>query len=127
MWERIAAAQRARESLPASLCVGWVLQVVDALRYMHACEILHRDIKLENIFICGRDSDSVVKLGDFGLATALDTAETQCGTPDYMAPEVLQGKSYSAQADVFSLGAVLYALVGTLPPVGQSRHTNCHS
>ena len=57
----------------------------------------------------------MVKLGDFGLATAAEdldgSAKTQVGTPDYMAPEVLQGRPYDAAADVFSLGATLYAMV----------------
>ena len=58
--------------------------------------------------------DAVVKLGDFGLAKdgteGPSNATTQCGTPDYMAPEVLEGRPYEAAADIFSLGAVLYAL-----------------
>jgi serine/threonine protein kinase len=130
LWERIAAAQRKREVLPAAQSTGWLLQIIAALRYLHSCGILHRDVKPENIFIT--QEDSVVKLGDFGLAKGGETAQegnatTQCGTPDYMAPEVLEGKVYTSAADVFSLGAVLYALITSRFPkmlalhLGQAR------
>jgi serine/threonine protein kinase len=102
-----------------------MLQIVDALRYLHSRDILHRDIKLENILISGPDHDSAAKLGDFGLAKVFDGAAiagtaartaTKCGTPDYMAPEVLQGMSYSVPAEVFSLGVVFYALASAQLP-----------
>lgn len=113
LWEKIAQARREKSSLPPRMVAGWSLQLIAALRYLHARSILHRDIKPENVFIT--DEGQVVKLGDFGLAVANDgldgSAKTQVGTPDYMAPEVLEGRPYSAPADVFSLGATLYAMV----------------
>ena len=97
LWERIALARREKTELQAPTALGWLLQVVGALRYLHAIDILHRDIKLENIFIT--QDETVAKIGDFGLAKVIeeDTTKTQCGTPDYMAPEVLEGKTYSAK------------------------------
>ena len=73
--------------------------------------------------------DSVVKLGDFGLAKGNEkgqegNATTQCGTPDYMAPEVLEGRPYEAAADVFSLGAVLYALITSRFPKMLALHVS---
>ena len=121
LWERIAAAQRQRAVLPAATSVGWLLQIIDALRYLHSCSILHRDIKPENIFIT--QDDAAVKLGDFGLAKGQgEQATTQCGTPDYMAPEVLEGRPYTIAADVFSLGAVLYALITSRFPKMLALH-----
>lgn len=90
LWERIATAQREGAAVAPVVAAGWLLQIAAALRYLHAHEILHRDIKLENIFIT-RDG-AVAKLGDFGLAKAIEResaeggggAKTQCGTPDYI-------------------------------------------
>ena len=114
LWEKIANARRSHAPLPPAQVAGYTLQLVAALRYLHARSILHRDIKPENVFLT--EEGMVAKLGDFGLATATEDVEhggakTQVGTPDYMAPEVLEGKSYSAPADVFSLGATVYAMV----------------
>ena len=114
LWEKIANARRSHTSLEPALVAGYTLQLVAALRYLHARNILHRDIKPENVFLT--DDGHVAKLGDFGLATATEDldqeqSKTQVGTPDYMAPEVLEGRPYSAPADVFSLGATVYAMV----------------
>ena len=84
---------------------------------------MHRDIKPENVFLT--DEGRVAKLGDFGLATAtedLGAAKTQVGTPDYMAPEVLEGRPYSEPADVFSLGATVYAMVCSSFPKMLAMH-----
>ena len=114
LWEKIAAARRAHTVLEPTDVAGWFFQLVSAMRYLHARSILHRDIKPENIFLT--EGGKVSKLGDFGLATAAEDvdssqAKTQVGTPDYMAPEVLEGRPYSGAADTFSLGATLYAMV----------------
>jgi len=114
LWDKIANARRAHTPLEPPLVAGWLLQLVSALRYLHARSILHRDIKPENVFLT--EEGVVAKLGDFGLATATEdldqgSAKTQVGTPDYMAPEVLEGRPYAGPADVFSLGATLYAMV----------------
>eukprot|EP00964_Phaeocystis_antarctica_P119321 scaffold83069_cov60-Phaeocystis_antarctica.AAC.3 len=75
------------------------------------------------------NQDAVVKLGDFGLAkddtnSGPSNATTQCGTPDYMAPEVLEGRPYEAAADIFSLGAVLYALITSRFPKMLALHVS---
>lgn len=74
LWEQVASARDNGWRLSPALYTGWMLQVIDALRYLHSWDILHRDIKLENILISGPDHDSVAKLGDFGLAKAFDQA-----------------------------------------------------
>lgn len=89
-------------------------KLFQAINHCHAQGVIHRDIKPENIMITDQGS---VRLIDFGLSRASKTKNLtdMAGTPYYMAPEVLQG-SYQAQADIWSLGVLLYTLVsGYLP------------
>jgi serine/threonine protein kinase len=95
-------------------------RLADALRAAHQHEIVHRDIKPSNVLIA---SDGTVKLADFGIARASgDITVTQTGvltgTPEYFAPEVARGGPPTPAADVFSLGATLYASVEGEPPFG---------
>ena len=84
---------------------------------MHLKNILHRDIKSQNIFIVKND---VLKLGDFGISKQVDTKSalnaTSCGTPYYMSPEVCQEKPYDSKADVWALGVILYELITLRKP-----------
>lgn len=96
-------------------------QIVSAVEYMHGNRIIHRDLKLGNIMI---DFSGNMKVGDFGFASELisatDKKMTTCGTPNYIAPEVLAtgktGLGYGLEADIWSLGVVLYALAFGTPP-----------
>lgn len=96
----------------------YTMQIINALKYLHAHRIIHRDLKLGNLFI---NDKMEVKLGDFGLAAKLDfdgeKKRTICGTPNYIAPEVLEGKSgHSYEVDVWSLGVIIYTLIVGKPP-----------
>lgn len=107
-------------------------QLCSAIAHMHAHGIMHRDLKLSNLLLQRREggaedgaagthvSDTFdLKLADYGLAVSLlPTAEhiTVCGTPAYMSPEVAHAQPYSASADVYSLGCLLYALGVGRPP-----------
>jgi serine/threonine protein kinase len=93
-------------------------QVVMALDYLHERRILHRDLKPANIFMM---SDSYVKLGDFGIAKVLASADdltaTIIGTPGFLSPEMYKRCRYGSKADVWALGCVLYTMCTLWPPV----------
>jgi len=92
-------------------------QIVLACQYLHDNKIIHRDLKLGNLFL---NDDMELKIGDFGLATKVDfegeRKKTLCGTPNYIAPEVLNKKGHSYEVDVWSLGCILYTLLIGKPP-----------
>jgi serine/threonine protein kinase len=97
-------------------------QILEALHYCHNLNILHRDIKLDNIIL---DSEGVIKVGDFGVSKIVDPAKKmfdQWGTPAYIAPEILKDKGYTGFGiDVWSSGVVLFAMLyGTVPFRAQS-------
>ena len=81
---------------------------------MHAKRIMHRDIKPENIIIKKKDGEiSDIILADFGLSEHLDKKNKlfiRCGTPGYVAPEILADEPYDTQIDVFSAGIIMYIL-----------------
>jgi predicted Ser/Thr protein kinase len=100
-------------------------QVARALREAHALGVVHRDVKPGNIFLLKQDDDEdFVKVLDFGLVQDSKASETRdhastdmiMGSPRYMAPEQVQGKEIDARADIYSLGAVLYAMLTGHPP-----------
>lgn len=96
----------------------YTYQIIAALKYLHSHRIIHRDVKLGNLFI---NDKMMIKLGDFGLATKLDfegeKKRTICGTPNYIAPEVLEGRvGHSYEVDIWSLGVIIYTLIIGKPP-----------
>lgn len=92
-------------------------QVVKGIKYLHSHNILHRDISLSNLLLT---KDMQVKIADFGLAAQLNCPEekhmTMCGTPNFISPEVASRNSHGLQADVWSLGCLLYTLLVGKPP-----------
>ena len=110
-------ADAGKLSVPLMLKIGQ--RVSEALAYAHSNEIVHRDIKPDNIMV---DTDGTVKILDFGLARRGSTSgrDTQVvGTPAYMPPEQARGEVVDHRADIYALGAVLYhALSGTSPYPG---------
>ncbi|XP_071083384.1 poly(ADP-ribose) glycohydrolase-like [Haliotis cracherodii] len=97
--------------IPEDLVVCWMTQVLFALEYLHARNILHRDLKPKNIFLTRQ---AHAKLGDLGIARVLaqpaDMASTLIGTPCYMSPEILLQEGYNQKADIWSLGCVLFEI-----------------
>ena len=96
-----------------------IRRLLFGLRCMHSNNYVHRDIKLENLFIT---AESDLKIGDFGLACSIKSKSMldKCGSPGYVAPEILRGKKYDSKVDVFSAGVVLFiVLSGTSPFQGE--------
>ncbi|KAI1291872.1 Serine/threonine-protein kinase PLK1 [Halotydeus destructor] len=92
-------------------------QIGLACLYLHENKIVHRDLKLGNLFI---NENMELKVGDFGLATRITSSGerkmTLCGTPNYIAPEVLLKRGHSFEVDVWSLGCIVYTLLVGRPP-----------
>ncbi|CBQ73634.1 related to CDC5-Serine/threonine-protein kinase [Sporisorium reilianum SRZ2] len=96
-----------------------MVQILAGTQNLHQNSIIHRDLKLGNIFL---DDKMHVKIGDFGLAALLKHPEerkkTVCGTPNYIAPEILydQGQGHSFEVDIWSVGVIMYTLLVGKPP-----------
>jgi len=90
-----------------------------AIKYCHDQNIVHRDLKPENILYSTPDEDSMLKIADFGLATLVRPNQLMtvaCGTPGYVAPEILRGIAYGKEVDIWSIGVILYILLCGFPP-----------
>jgi len=96
-----------------------VVQIVSAVDYLHSLNIVHRDLKPENLLYKSRDADARIMLSDFGLSKLLQSdkmMKTACGTPGYVAPEVLMRMPYTSSVDVWSIGVITYILLCGYPP-----------
>jgi len=95
-----------------------VFTVLKAIKFVHDNSIVHRDLKPENLLLASRDDDSDIKVADFGFAIYAEgySITSQCGTPGYIAPEILKSKPYGKPADMWSFGVILYILLGGYPP-----------
>ncbi|PWN52498.1 kinase-like protein [Violaceomyces palustris] len=114
---------------------SFVSQLASALEFMRARDIVHRDIKPQNLLLQPPDKECLatghpkdipqMKVADFGFARNLSNnvlAETLCGSPLYMAPEILRYEKYDAKADLWSVGAVLYEMSVGKPPFRANNH-----
>uniref|UniRef100_A0A8C2L5U2 non-specific serine/threonine protein kinase n=1 Tax=Cyprinus carpio TaxID=7962 RepID=A0A8C2L5U2_CYPCA len=96
-----------------------IRQILDAVKYLHDMGIVHRDLKPENLLYYSMEEDSNIMISDFGLSKIEDSASvmsTACGTPGYVAPEVLAQKPYSKAVDCWSIGVISYILLCGYPP-----------
>lgn len=98
-----------------------IREITGGLAYLHSRGITHRDLKPENIMYAPGTGGmpSVIKIIDFGLASDKARMSSRCGTPGYMAPEMIDGKSYTSAVDLYSLGVIICELLHgrrVLPP-----------
>ncbi|KAJ7317154.1 hypothetical protein JRQ81_003316 [Phrynocephalus forsythii] len=103
-----------------------IRQILDAVKFLHDLGVVHRDLKPENLLYYSLDEDSKIMISDFGLSkiegsgTVMSTA---CGTPGYVAPEVLAQKPYSKAVDCWSIGVIAYILLCGYPPFYDENDT----
>ncbi|KAF6083858.1 doublecortin like kinase 1 [Phyllostomus discolor] len=97
---------------------GMLYNLASAVKYLHSLNIVHRDIKPENLLVYEhQDGSKSLKLGDFGLATIVDgPLYTVCGTPTYVAPEIIAETGYGLKVDIWAAGVITYILLCGFPP-----------
>jgi len=93
-------------------------QFVSAIEYLHNQGIAHRDLKPENLLSIGQGENEIIKVADFGLSKNFGDEKmmTSCGSPGYVAPEVLECESYDKAVDMWSIGVIIYILLVGYPP-----------
>ncbi|XP_062091271.1 serine/threonine-protein kinase ATG1a [Humulus lupulus] len=94
-------------------------QLAAGLQVLQEKHLIHRDLKPQNLLLSTHESIPLLKIGDFGFARSLmpqGLADTLCGSPLYMAPEIIKNQKYDAKADLWSVGAILFQLVTGRPP-----------
>jgi len=103
--------------------------LADALCHAHSAGVIHRDLKPENVMVCEEEGRRAVKLADFGIARILASDERMTmtgalvGSPNHMAPEIIEGREADARSDLFSLGTLLYWLTTGRMPFAASNPT----
>ncbi|XP_022745054.1 serine/threonine-protein kinase ATG1c-like isoform X2 [Durio zibethinus] len=111
--------------VPEATAKHFMQQLASGLQVLRENNVIHRDLKPQNLLLSKNDSNAVLRIADFGFARSLQPrglAETLCGSPLYMAPEIMQLQKYDAKADLWSVGAILFQLVtGKTPFNGNSQ------
>ncbi|KAG9285416.1 hypothetical protein G9A89_010891 [Geosiphon pyriformis] len=111
---------RKTQRFPDHVAKFYAAEVLLAFEYLHEKDIIYRDLKPENLLL---DRNGHIKITDFGFAKHVpDITWTLCGTPDYLAPEVIQSKGYSKAVDWYSLGVLIFEMLAGYPPFYDEDH-----
>ncbi|CAN4118219.1 unnamed protein product [Withania somnifera] len=117
--------QRHQGRIAEETAKHFMQQLASGLKFLRENNLIHRDLKPQNLLLSTTDENSTLKIADFGFARSLQPrvlAETLCGSPLYMAPEIMQLQKYDAKADLWSVGAILFQLVtGKTPFTGNNQ------
>jgi calcium/calmodulin-dependent protein kinase I len=121
LFDRIGQRKTYTESDARNLC----RKLLESVRYCHENSVAHCDVKPKNLLLKDDDDDVEIKLTDFGFATRVYEPRSltkQCGTPFFVAPEVLMRSPYDQQSDMWSVGVIIYLLLGgDLPFMGRTQ------
>lgn len=113
---------RRSNRFPDPVAKFYAAEVALALNYLHTLDIVYRDLKPENILL---NSDGHIKIADFGFAKlCMTTTWTLCGTPDYLAPEIVNQQRYNKSVDWYALGVLIFEMLSGLPPYHQGDSPN---
>ncbi|KAL6998834.1 Serine/threonine-protein kinase ATG1c [Sarracenia purpurea var. burkii] len=117
--------QQRQGRVPEATAKYFMQQLAAGLQILRENNLIHRDLKPQNLLLSTNSDNAVLKIADFGFARSLQPrglAETLCGSPLYMAPEIMQLQKYDAKADLWSVGAILFQLVtGKTPFTGNNQ------
>ena len=102
--------------------INCLKQILSAIKFLHKMNIVHRDLKPENLLYANDSSEALIKVADFGLSKESGQAMlTICGTPGYVAPEIILGKPYNSAIDIWSVGVIAYILLAGYEPFYDER------
>ncbi|CAG8448622.1 664_t:CDS:2 [Acaulospora morrowiae] len=115
---------RKNQRFPDHVAKFYAAEVILAFEYLHSKDIIYRDLKPENLLL---DRNGHIKITDFGFAKHVpDITWTLCGTPDYLAPEIIQSKGYGKAVDWYSLGVLIFEMLAGYPPFYDDDHVKLY-
>lgn len=122
--ELFSILRKARR-FPNHVAKFYAAEVVLAIEYLHSMDVVYRDLKPENILIA---KDGHIKITDFGFAKYVpdNITWTLCGTPDYLAPEIIQSRGYGKPADWYALGILIFEMLCGFPPFYNEDHVKIY-